>query len=427
MQFKDHAVVLSGETGTKLKCEILKGYYPLWWSITSGGPNRDFRLPTSIIEMNAGTGLDYIEDTGETILGSSGHALQLKLEDERDTSKLKVVLVEEDSECFSHLKEVIKERWSSLDLEQALSEINSNDNSVYLLEKQPTAALDAIDKIPALGNALFFFDPLLYTPWSEIERVAKRRITDYYRVRTEFIVFLFTSDWFDGRRKAGLAALPITPLESKWSSEQLDTVKKVDDLFGNKGWRTELLNDNPRDSRMSQLVDAYRKRLHQWFRYVLPLPFNPKENQIYHLFMCSNYEAGVRITRDFYAKFTKNPPYSPDANEMYQKFKRAHPIMRAKYPGRERPMVWKFLRMVIRDHEEGLCDIRCQDFRDLSDDWRERLACMHWLEIFKYLKQTEKLTNSWLDVPPLYKLDWDIVVKRLGASPPPAFSPIRPQ
>ena len=427
MQFKDHAIVLSGETGTKLKCEILKGYYPLWWSITSGGAYRDFRLPTSIIEMNAGTALDYIEDTEETILGSSGHALQLKLENERDTSKLNVVLVEEDPECFSHLKEVIKERWSSLDLRQALGEINSNNTSVHLLEKQPTAALDTIEKIPALGNSLFFFDPLLFTPWSEIERVAKRRITDYYRVRTEFIIFLFTSDWFDGRKKAGLEALPKTPLESNWTSGQLETVKRVDGLFGNKDWRAEILNDNPRDSRMNQLVDAYRRRLHQWFRYVLPLPFNPKGDQIYDLFMCSNYEAGIRITRDFYAKFTKNPTYSPDANEMYGKFKSAHPEIRAKYPGRERPMAWKFLRMVIRDHEEGLCDIRCQDFRDLSNNWKERLACMNWLEVCKYLKQTQKLSNAWSDVPPLYKLDWDIVSKRLGVGPPPAFSPLKPE
>ena len=58
MDFKEDAIVLSGTTGTKLKCEILGKYYPTWWGITSGGEGRENRLPTSIVELNAGTG-DY--------------------------------------------------------------------------------------------------------------------------------------------------------------------------------------------------------------------------------------------------------------------------------------------------------------------------------------------------------------------------------
>ncbi len=162
------------------------------------------------------------------------------MNDGRDTSKLKIILVEESTECFDNLKEVIEKVWPTIDLKQAIGDIGGNNSNAYLLNKQPSEALDIIEKIPSLGNSLFFFDPLLYSPWSEIERVAKRRIVNYYRTRTEFIVFLFTSDWFDGRKKADLAALPENIREAEWNADQLKTVVKVDDLFGNKNWRTLL-------------------------------------------------------------------------------------------------------------------------------------------------------------------------------------------
>lgn len=88
VQFHGDAIVLSGVTGTKLKCDILAAYYPTWWGITSGGSSRNNPLATAIVEMNAGSGEDHIEETDETILGSSGHALQLKLESP-NTSNLK--------------------------------------------------------------------------------------------------------------------------------------------------------------------------------------------------------------------------------------------------------------------------------------------------------------------------------------------------
>lgn len=425
MKFVDDAIVLSGETGTKIKCEVLGGYYPLWWSITSGGPNGKFRLPTSIIEMNAGTCLDHIEGSEDVILGSAGHAMELKIKDTRDTSNLKVVLVEQDDECFEHLTKVVKKRWPALNLKQARADIVSNTTKVYLFKKSPEDALDAIEQVPALGNALFFFDDLLFTAWSEIERVAKRRITNYYRTRTEFIIFLFSSDFFDGRAKSKLSALPDSNDKSKWTDGQRETVQKIDDLFGHKQWRDGLLTSDSRSTRMDMLIGEYRKRLHRWFRYVLPLPFNPKGKQEYHLFMCSNYEAGTRITRDFYSNFTGNAPYSPNSNEMYAKFKSAYPEIRVQYSGQERPLYWKFLRRIIRDHEEGLCDIRCEDFREEDSDWKNRLAALKWLEIHDYITEVPKMTDAWSDVPPLYSLNWKTVTKRLGVYSPPPFVPLR--
>lgn len=129
VEFHGDAIVLSGETGTKLKCEILGEYYPLWWSITSGGSQRNHNLATAMIELNAGTGEDYVDDTGETMLGSSGHALQLKLENS-NASKLKVVLVEENDECYKHLKNVIRKRWPGVNIKEAEGPQDSNKTGI---------------------------------------------------------------------------------------------------------------------------------------------------------------------------------------------------------------------------------------------------------------------------------------------------------
>jgi len=239
LKFHEDAIVLSGISGTKIKCQIIGEYYPFWWNITSGGQSKNYDIPTAIVEMNAATGEDYIEETDETILGSAGHALKLRLENQ-NTRKLKLVLVEENKECFQHLKNVIKRRWlKDVDNEKQLCD-KLNNLGIYLLNTNVTKAVEEIGKIK-LGNALFFFDPLLFTPWSDIEKVAQKRITTFYKTGTEFIVFLFTSDWFLGR--GDLKPLPTTENQENWSDEQKDTVKKVDELFGHDSWRPELLCD----------------------------------------------------------------------------------------------------------------------------------------------------------------------------------------
>ena len=292
LEFHNDAIVLSGETGTKLKSDILGKYYWQWWYITSGGESSGFHRHTAIIEMNAGSGEDYIKDTGETILGSSGHALSLKAENP-NTSQLKVVLVEKNPDCFTHLQNVIKRRWPNL---KYSTTVEDKTKDVYLLNTDSNAP-ELIDHME-LGNSLFFFDPLDYSPWSEVSNLAKKRIKKYYKTGTEFVLFLFTSDWFLGRGK--LVPLPNVTDESIWTLQERETVSKIDELFGDRQWRVLLLNIMPVKEKMKVLVDLYRKKLHKWFRYVLPLPFEPKESQTYHLFMCSNYESGVTITKDFY-------------------------------------------------------------------------------------------------------------------------------
>ena len=365
VQFHDDAIVLSGITGTKLKCEILGGYYPTWWGITSGGSTRNYPFMTAILELNSGSGEDYIEDTDETILGSSGHALQLRLENP-GASKLKVILVEDNDECYAHLKNTIGNRWTSVNIDQAEGPPETNQTGIYLIHKKLPEALDAIEKI-SLRNALFFFDPLLYTPWSEIERVARRRIKWYYQTQTEFIVFTFSSDWFAGRPKLGLTPLPKTRSKEKWTEQEKQSVGLMDEMFGNDVWQEKLLSDRSLEERVETLVRAYRLRLHRWFRYVLPLPFEPKKGQRYHLFVCSNYEEGIDITRRFYAKDSGNSLYHPDNKTAYERFAKLHPHLSKHLRGIQRPLPWKILWAVIKNHDEGLCDIRCDDLGRLRD------------------------------------------------------------
>jgi len=408
-----------------LKCEILGEYYNAWWGITSGGESKQNRLATSIIELNAGSSEDYIEETGETIPGSSGHALELKLNREA-TSKLKVILVEEDNECFDHLKSVIGRKWAGLDITKAEGPASANDTGVFLLSSSLDDAIDTIEGIP-LGNSLFFFDPLLYVPWGEIERVARKRIKAYYLPRTEFIVFLFTSDWFVGRPKLGVAPLPRRIEASAWDKNEQESVSKMDNLFGMKSWREEILTNESDKQRGDKLVAAYRRRLHKWFRYVVPMPFKPRDGQLYHLFMCSNYELGITLTKRFYSEYTRNDIYSPDNTAAFARFKAAHPNFTKLYSGNHRPLAWKMLWAVIRNHEEGLCDIRCDDFRGFEENWQVRLAALQTLQVFGYLTKEEPLTDAWPDTVPLYRLDWDVVQKYLGIRPPKPLSPLEPK
>ena len=121
----------------------------------------------------------------------------------------------------------------------------------------------------------------------------------------------------------------------------------------------------------NKLVELYRNKLHKWFRYILPLPFNPKSNQLFHLFLCSNYVDGIRMTRNHYVSLTDNPKYSPNNKETYKIFRRLYPELFSHIKPSERPLEWKILWATIRNHEEGFCDYKCQDFQEQIDkEWR---------------------------------------------------------
>lgn len=344
--------------------------------------------------------------------------MDLKVEASPNTANLKVVLVEEDPDCYAHLKNVVKRRWPSVSLDEAEGPINLNSSNVYLLRSSLNEALPVIAQI-GLGNALYFFDPLRSVQYSAIESVAGNRINTFFKTGTEFVIFVFTSDWFLGRKD--FAPLPIT--KSSWTEEEEKTVREADELFGNTEWRNYLLTDEPIQLKQNLLIELYRRRLHKWFRYILPMPFNPREEQLFHLFLCSNYEVGIRESRDFFCEKTGNPKYSPDNSAAFSKFKALHPELMIGMTGNRKPIEWKMLWRVIREHEEGMCDPLCRDLRDIALHPHPRRSALQWLENNDYLSEFG-VENAWRVEENRYIVNWRTLKKRLGVCPPPALTPL---
>lgn len=427
LEFVRDAISLSGLTGTRLKCDVIGAYYPFWWKITSGGKREDYQKLTSIVELNAATGEDYIKDTKETVLGSAGHALELKINHLGDenikTNSLKVVLVEDHQGCYDHLKRVIQRRWSSVPIEEAEGPVAQNSSNIYLLNNTLDDALNRIDAIQ-LGNAIYYFDPLRSVRWEAIERVASKRMRSVFQTGTEFIIFLFTSDWFLGRED--FAPLPCSRTGSSWADDEKTTVSDADALFGNKDWRPFLLNKKPIETKEEILVWLYKHRLYKWFRYVLPMPFNPKKNQLFHLIWCSNYEAGIVATRSFFTSRTLNPPYRPDNKVAYDNFLKLHPKTRYNVSGRKRPLEWLLLWKLIKNHERGICDCYCKDFQENEQDVESIERVLKWLLDNGYLKRLH-IENAWEFSMNRYQLNWKTVRNNLGIDPPEDLKPLSPE
>lgn len=422
LEFIRDAISLSGLTGSKLKTDVIGEYYPFWWKITSGGPRANYEYSTAIVELDAATGEVYIKETMETISGSAGHALDLKCTNP-NARNLKVVLVERDAACYGHLKNVIRRRWGRLDIGMTEGPLQLNSSNIYLLNKTLDNALSDIEKIH-VGNSLFFFDPLRSVEYQTVEKVAKKRINTFYKTGTEFIIFVFTSDWFLGRDE--FASLPNTTDEISWTSEEKETVLEADALFGNTKWRGQILNNAPIQQREKGLIELYRNRLHKWFRYVLPLPFNPKADQIFHLILCSNFGTGVRATRNFYSGKTVNPRYSPENKEAFNQFRKSHPEIFVGLSGAKRPLQWRILWKTIVDHEEGFCDCMCSDFEDIEPIREKRQRLLEWLEKNRYLSRFT-IDNVWMLPIQQYKLNWATIKERLGIDPPLPLEPLSPK
>ena len=236
-----------------------------------------------------------------------------------------------------------------------------------------------------------------------------------------FFIFLFTSDWFLGRKD--FTPLPRSAKEETWTENQRKTVLDADFLFGNNEWRNYLLNEKSVDDKMKILVELYTSQLHKWFRYILALPFTPKPKQIYHLILSSNYEAGVRATRNFYAQIMGNPKYSPDINTAYKEFKKLHPDILIGLGGNRRPVQWHLLRRTITDHEEGICDYGCSDFADIDNNPNNIQLLLDWLEENGYLSRFG-IDNAWRLPIQQYEFNWSTIKERLGVDPPLPLEPL---
>jgi three-Cys-motif partner protein len=424
-QFHGNAIILSGETGTKPKSDILGRYYPFWWGIASGGKTQGHPKNTAIIDLNAATGRVYVEESGEEIPGSAGHALQLKL-NTSGTDRLKIVLVEENPECFSRLKNVIQEYWPKLRLDESEGPIDKNLTQIYLVNRGLDETLNMIETIDnryKLGLSIFLFDPLRSVAWDTVQKVASRRIPTFYKIGTEFIIFLFTSDFFLGRDE--FVPLPLNENSHKWSSAESDSVSRTDTIFPHKSWRHVLLTNKPVKEKEDRLVSLYKLALHSWFRYVLPLPFRPKKDQIYHLFFCSNYETGIRATRSFYAKRAMNPRLTLDNSEAYKRFQQEHPEKTRGFVPPSKPLEFRILWKVIKEHEEGYCDVLCQDLIKEDQSFGRRRKALEFLQEAGYLEPVY-YDNVWGNHPPRYMLNWSLVGQKLGVSAPLPLTPLPP-
>jgi hypothetical protein len=153
------------------------------------------------------------------------------------------------------------------------------------------------------------------------------------------------------------------------------------------------------------------------------MPFNPKGKQIFHLILCSNYEIGVRATRNFYSEVTGNPKYSPDNEVAFQRFKTSHPEIFIGLSRRQRPVFWKLLWDIITNHEEGICDRFCRDFEPIEKSEFERQRILDWLEGKGYLKRVNN-NNAWKYKTPLLKVNWEIVENKLEIKRPASLEPL---
>jgi three-Cys-motif partner protein len=365
----------------------------------------------------------YIEDTKETVLGSAGHALELKTKTQ-NTANLKVILIENNPECYHNLREVIKRRWPTINLKEAEGAVESNTSGIYLINKNLEEALTDIDSL-YLGNSLYFFDPLRSVEYKTISEVASKRMRTPFKTGTEFFIFSFTSDWFLGRDD--IPPLPTTTDKDLWSIQETRTVQQADELFGSNQWRKSILVGSVSIKESERLfIRLYKNRLHRWFRYILPLPFNPKNQQLFHLILCSNYEAGVRRTRDAYSSITGNPKYSPSNEEALLKFRKLHPTLFLGIIGNRRPLEWRILWKIIKQHEGSLCDYRCNDLIREETDKELRVKALHWLLANDYLKLV-KIDNAWEHQMRRYRIKWSTVKSNLEIEPPPKLRPISPQ
>ncbi len=426
LEFKDDAICLSGATGTGLKSQILGEYYPFWWRITSGGEAKGHQLHTAIVDLNAATGRVHIKDTGETIFGSAGHALELKL-DNPNADRLKIILREEDIQCFALLKKFIQKRWSGVGIVEDTNTLSLGRHQVFLLRDNLEKVLDSIDRIDAfseLGRTIFLFDPLRSVPYADVEEVAIRRIDSFYKIGTEFIIFLFTSDLFLGRDE--FAALPTTTDQNAWTEAQHNSVRETDLAMGGSSWRSAILSERPISEKENDIVGFYKELLRKWFRYVLALPFAPKRGQLYHLFSCSNFEIGIRVTRNFYGEFTRNPKYSPDNRAAYDKFKAEHPDKIVGFVGQRKPAEFKILWKIIKEHEDGFADAMCEDLKDDERSLIGRERILTWLSEQGYLAKTAYSNHHWQRRWPTYSLNWDVVKSKLGVPAPLALVPMLP-
>ncbi|MHA1855895.1 MAG: three-Cys-motif partner protein TcmP [Promethearchaeota archaeon] len=417
LRFENDAICLSGALGTKLKSKIIGKYYKIWWEITSGGRKSNFSYPTSIVEMNAATGEVFIEHTREFILGSAGHALELKFRNQNiKNPNLDVILVEEDEECIKYLKNNIQRKYPHAIINLKSSKFDKKSKDIVLIRKNIDQAIEAINQMNLSNRSLYFFDPLLSVHFDFIKKVYDNRIRTLYSQGIEFIIFFFTSDWVMGR--GVLTSLPNTSNEEEWSANEKKTINELNKVFGDKNWQPIILKDISNERKIQLISNYYREKMHEMFRFVIPMPFSPKEKQVYHLFFCSNFTAGARIITSLYRKYTKNE-WRPNNTKCYNYFKTKYQNKLIFPKGSGRPDEWKFLWFLIRNFIYGIFDEKCHDlYREvkIEKNFDDLLA---WLIKEKFIKQIKSKSSI-----ARFRLNWKVIKLKIGLDSPKKLIPL---
>ncbi|MBD3159775.1 MAG: three-Cys-motif partner protein TcmP [Candidatus Lokiarchaeota archaeon] len=427
LEFHNNSIVLSGSTGTKLKTGILTKYYKFWSEVTAGGRSRGFRFNNFIGDMNSGTGKVYIEDEDIEILGSAGHALELRYGSSGNTlPNIAIHLVERDDECRKRLLQVVKKEWPEVNFSRDNEGYYISEDGMSHLYSSASKFLKYSERGQVAGIGLFFFDPLLATDWGVVEQIAEARIQEPYQTGTEFLVFFFTSDWVKGR--TNFAPLPRTRDENEWGKEQKESVEKADEAFGDRSWLDVMASRANDEELQEQLVTLYKEKLRKWFRFVLPLPFVPKENQLYHVFCCSNYYLGMRVVASFYGERTTDFGLQSDNSITTERFKQEHPNLFSGLKGRAKPVEWRILWQIMRNHIGGICDEECRTINEIAEDKDSNVTdVLDWLLAEGYLKEVEPPGWPWDgDQFSIYEIDWETTDRRLGVNEPVPPTPLKP-
>ena len=91
-------------------------------------------------------------------------------------------------------------------------------------------------------------------------------------------------------------------------------------------------------------------------------------------------------------------------------------------------MQWKVLWGTITQHEEGICDRCCSDFKEKDENEDLIQQSLDWLENADYLSQYLS-KNEWDSTIKQYRLNWSVLKERLAVDPPFVLKPLslRPQ
>jgi len=91
--------------------------------------------------------------------------------------------------------------------------------------------------------------------------------------------------------------------------------------------------------------------------------------------------------------------------------------------GKERPLPWKVLWKIIVQHEDGVSDKHCKDFKELNNNNNIIQISLDWLCAHDYLYICSS-SNHWGDQIQQYVLNWNTVKEKLEVNQPIDFRPV---